>query len=159
MVSVGINNDMNMRKRALVVFLAALMVATVFGIMGTAAGTPHGVANAGYAKSTVGAQSNVGTDGAIVHATDGTSASGRCVLHVENALMVSPSELGVWVSVTYPASDHANANADVLRYIAFAATINGKRVEKTFNVTPYTTPGVRWGKTSGMGNEMTDGWV
>ena len=78
--------------------------------------------------------------------------SGRCVLHVENASMVSPSELGVWVSVTYP----EGVGADILRYIAFAATINGRPVEKTFNVTPYTTPGVRWGKTSGAGNEMFD---
>ena len=70
--------------------------------------------------------------------------------------MVSPSELGVWVSVTYPASNHANDHTNVLRNIAFAATINGKPVEKTFNVTPYTTPGVRWGKTSGAGNEMFD---
>ena len=153
-MSVDINNDITMHKRALAVFLAALMVATVFGIMGTAAGTPHGVANPEYARSAGGAPSHGATDGAIVHAADadGTSASGRCVLRVENASMVSPSELGVWVSVTYPASDRAN----VLRYIAFAATINRKPVEKTFNVTPYMTPGVRWGKTSGVGNEMFD---
>ena len=147
-------SNITINKRALAAFLAALMVAMVFGIMGTVAGTPHDVANPEYAKSTVVAQSNVGTDRAVVHAADGKSASGRCVLYVENASMVSPSELGVWVCVTYPASAHAN----VLRYITFAATINGKPVEKTFNVTPYTTPGVRWGKTStsGVGNEMFD---
>ena len=44
-------------KRALAMLLAALIVATVFGIMGTAAGTPHGIANDGYAKSTVVASS------------------------------------------------------------------------------------------------------
>ena len=150
------NNDVSRRKRALAVLLTALMVATVFGIMGTAAGGPHGIANPEYAKSTGGAPSQGTTDSAIVHAADGTSTSGRCVLRVENASMVSPSELGVWVSVTYPASNHANDHTNVLRNIEFAATINGKPVEKTFNVTPYTTPGVRWGKTSGAGNEMFD---
>jgi pimeloyl-ACP methyl ester carboxylesterase len=51
----AIKNSSNIaiHKRALAVFLTTLMVATVFGIMGTAASTPHGVANDGYAKSTV----------------------------------------------------------------------------------------------------------
>jgi pimeloyl-ACP methyl ester carboxylesterase len=156
------------RKRALAVCLAALIVATSFAIVHTAAGMPHGVINAEYAKSAGIAPSQGGTDSAMVHAyaTDadidaaGTSASGRCVFRIENASMVSPSELGVWVSVTYPASDHTSvdAHAHVPRYIAFDATINGKPVEKTFNVTPYTSPGVRWGNTSGScaGNEMFD---
>ncbi len=47
--------DMNMHKRTLAVFLVALMVATVFGIIGTAAGTPHGVNNPQYLKSADGA--------------------------------------------------------------------------------------------------------
>ena len=47
------SSNIAMRKRVLAVFLAALMVATVFGIMGTAASMPHGVANDGYEKSTV----------------------------------------------------------------------------------------------------------
>ena len=135
-------------------FLAALMVVPVFGIMGIAAGAPHGVANPEYANSTGVAQLHGATDSAMVNTADTseTNAPGRCVLRVENASMVSPSELGVWVSVTYPASDHTN----VLRYVTFAATINGKPVEKTFDVTPYTTPGVRWGKMSSAGNEMFD---
>jgi len=153
-MSVDINNDISMHKRALGVFLAALMLATVFGIMGTAAGMPHCIANAEYAKSAGDAPSHGegANDSSIQHAADGTNASGRCVLHIENASMVSPNELGIWVSVTYPTSNHADAP----RYIAFAATINGKPVEKTFNVTHYTTPGVRWGKTCGVGNEMFD---
>ena len=65
-------NNVSVHKRALAVFLAALMVATVFGVMGTAAGTPHGVVNA-EAKSTVVAESNGATDSAIVHAADETS--------------------------------------------------------------------------------------
>jgi pimeloyl-ACP methyl ester carboxylesterase len=66
--------------------------------------------------------------------------------------MVSPYELGIWASVTYPVS----VSTDVPRYITFDATINGKPVEKTFNVTSHTTPGVRWGKAPGAGNEMFD---
>jgi len=155
--------NMNVHKQVFAVFLTALMMATVFGVKDTAAGTQHGATNTKYAKNGA-APSNGATDGVAVdtHArgadADGTIVAGRCVLRVENASMVSPSELGVWVSVTYPTSDHTNANAhaDAPRYIAFAATINGKRVEKTFNVTLYTTPGVRWGKTSGAGNEMFD---
>ena len=163
----GINNGMNMHKQALAIFLAALMVATVFGIMDTAAGTPHGVTDAGRAKNAA-APSNGGTDSSVVnaHAADadagGTNASDKCVFRVENASMVSPEELGVWVSVTYPANDYTNTHANAPRYIACDATINGKRVEKTFDVTSYTTPGVRWGKASastaagGNGNEMFD---
>ena len=41
------------RKQILGVLLTALMVATVLGIMGTAADTPHGVANAWYDKGAV----------------------------------------------------------------------------------------------------------
>ena len=70
---VDINNDITRYKRALAVLLTALMVATVFGIMGTAAGAPHGIANPEYAKSTGGAPSQGTTDSAIVHAADGTS--------------------------------------------------------------------------------------
>ena len=159
MINIGINNGMNMHKKALAIFLAALMVVTVFGIMGTAAGTPNGVTDAVHAKNAA-APSNSGMHSSVVnmHAVDadtgGTNASDRCVLRVENASMVSPDELGVWVSVTYP------ANASEPRHIAFDATINGKRVEKTFDVTPYTTPGVRWGRVSASGgakaNEMFD---
>jgi pimeloyl-ACP methyl ester carboxylesterase len=35
------SSDITTHKWALAMFLAALIVATVFGIMGTAAGTPH----------------------------------------------------------------------------------------------------------------------
>jgi len=143
-------------KRVLAVFLTALMTITEFSIMVVAAGTPPNAANPGRLrlKSTGIAPPHRVTDSAIVNMVDETNASDRCVLHIENASMVSPSELGVWVSVTYPATDHAN----VLRYITFTATINGKPVEKTFDVTPYTTPGVRWGKMSASSgeNEMFD---
>ena len=104
MMNMGINNDMNMRKQALEAFLAALMVVTVFGIMGTAAGTSHRVTDAASAENAA-VPSNSGTYRASVnaHAADadtGMTASGRCVLRVENASMVSPDELGVWVSIT-----------------------------------------------------------
>ena len=46
------SGDITKIKRTLAVFLAALMVATVFGIMGAAAGTSRSVTNDGYAKNT-----------------------------------------------------------------------------------------------------------
>jgi len=146
------SNDVNRRKQVLVVVLAALMVAPVFGIIG-AAGASRDVTNAAYFKSGF-AHSYEAMGSPVIHVTNdaGTSKPGQCLLRIENASMISPSELGVWVSVTYPESDNAN----VPRYVAFAATINGKSVEKTFNVTSYTTPSVRWGKTSGVENEMFD---
>ena len=150
----------SIQKGALAVFLIALMMVPVLWIMGVAASTPPTVSGSGRVKSTGIVPSHGVTDTTIVNVAEGTNTSGRCVLHIENASMVSPSELGVWVSVTYPATDHAN----VLRYITFTATINGKPVEKTFDVTPYTTPGLRWGKaypsapgsSRSNGNEMFD---
>ncbi len=47
------SSNLARHKRALAVFLTALMVATAFGIMGTAAGALRCVANAGYAKGAV----------------------------------------------------------------------------------------------------------
>ncbi|HYA61303.1 MAG TPA: alpha/beta fold hydrolase [Candidatus Acidoferrum sp.] len=140
-----------MRKRGLAVCLAALIVATSFAIMHTAAGTPHSSANAQYTPSTIVAQSRVATAGATID-SDATNESGQIVFHIENASMVSPDELGIWASVTYPVSVGASAP----RYIVFTATINGKPVEKTFDITRHTTPGVRWGKASGVDNEMFD---
>ncbi|HXY87754.1 MAG TPA: alpha/beta fold hydrolase [Candidatus Acidoferrales bacterium] len=143
-----------MRKRTLAVCLAALIVTTSFAIVHTAAGRPHGGANAQNTTGDVIAQSRVATAGATID-SDATNESGRTAFRIENASMVSPDELGVWVSVTYPVS----VGADVPRYIAFTAAINGKLVEKTFDVTGHTTPGLRWGKmsASGVGNEMFDG--
>ena len=68
--------------------------------------------------------------------------------------MVSPNELGIGVSVAYPMSN----SADVPRYVAFTAVINGKPVAKAFNVTQYTASGVRWGRAAGADaeNEMFD---
>ena len=143
--------NVHARKRALAVCLAALIIATSFAIVNTAGGTPHGMVNAQYTTSAVVTQSHGATTGATAD-SDVTNASGQTVLHIENASMVSPDELGIWASVTYPVS----VGSDVPRYIAFAATINGKPVEKTFDVTRYTTPGVRWGKESGAVNEMFD---
>jgi len=140
-------------KRTLAVCLAALIVTTSFAIVHAAAGRPHEGANAQNTMGDVIAQSRVATAGATID-SDATNESGQTAFHIENASMVSPDELGVWVNVTYPVS----VGADVPRYIAFTAAINGKLVEKTFDVTGHTTPGVQWGKmsASGVGNEMFD---
>jgi len=48
-----------------------------------------------------------------------------------DAKMVSPNELGIGVSVTYPTSMPSNA----LKSLTVQATINGQPVEKTFDIT------------------------
>jgi pimeloyl-ACP methyl ester carboxylesterase len=150
-------NDVSVHKRALAVFLAVLMVLTAFWIVGRAVDTPLDTANAEYAKHAIVAHPNVTKNNTLVHPNE-TSASGRqstalrTTLRLEQTSMVSPNELGIGVSVTYPVFVHA----DVPRYITITAAINGKPVEKTFNVTQYTTPGVRWGGALGSENEMFD---
>ena len=78
------------------------------------------------------------------------SAQPSCTLL--DAKMISPTELGLGVSVKYPAS----MPKDAPRSIIFQATINGKQVTKTVDVKPYTTPGVEWGKIHGQQNQMYD---
>jgi len=53
------------------------------------------------------------------------------VVNIVDAKMVSPNELGIGVSVTYPASMPSNA----LKSLTVQATINGQPVTKTFDIT------------------------
>ncbi len=73
------------------------------------------------------------------------------IINIIEAKMISPNELGIGVSVTYPKS----CPSEALREITFEATINGKFVNKTIPVTNYTTPGTEWGK-AGIQNIMFD---
>lgn len=67
------------------------------------------------------------------------------------AQMVSPTELGIGIDVTYPAS----SDPKTPRKVTFRATINGRAVESTIDVTSFTQPGQAWGPKSGQ-NEMFD---
>ena len=69
-----------------------------------------------------------------------------------DAKMVSPTELGMGVDVTFP----ANMPSGAPRNITFYATINGKQVVKTVDVTGDTSPGVLWGKIGNKRNQMYD---
>jgi pimeloyl-ACP methyl ester carboxylesterase len=53
------------------------------------------------------------------------------VINIVDAKMVSPNELGIGVSVTYPTSMPSNA----LKSLTVQATINGQPVTKTFDIT------------------------
>ena len=156
MIGVGISS-VNRNKRVLAVFLTAVMVATVFGMMSSAVATPHDVTTTEYTTGTIAARPSATTNSGFAppNATDAfgcQSITLKTKLRIEQASMVSPNELGIGVSVAYSVSN----SADVPRYVAFTAVINGKPVEKTFNVTQYTASGVRWGKSSGAENEMFD---
>ncbi len=56
------------------------------------------------------------------------------------AEMVSPNEFGIGLSVRYPAA----LPSATKRYIRVTTTINGKQLQKTFDVTQYTSPGNVW---------------
>lgn len=73
-------------------------------------------------------------------------------LNVLAAKMVSPKELGVGVSVTFPSTCPVNAT----RTITLSALINGQTYTKDISITQYTTPGVEWGKAAGVQNQMFD---
>ena len=149
---------MNRNKRVLAVFVTAVMVATVFGVMSSAVATPHDATTVECSKTGTGAARPSATTNSGFAPLNVTDVFGRqsitlkTTLQLEQAFMVSPNELGIGVSVAYPVS----TSADGPRYVAFTAVINGKPVAKTFNVTQYTASGVRWGKASGAENEMFD---
>jgi hypothetical protein len=79
----AIKNSSNIitHKRALAMFLAALMVATIFGIMGATAGTPHGVANSWYAQ------------GAVVALSKSTSSMATSVSHAGRSGVQEQSDM------------------------------------------------------------------
>ncbi|MDD1657059.1 MAG: alpha/beta hydrolase [Methanomicrobiales archaeon] len=62
-----------------------------------------------------------------------------------NGEMISPTEFGIGMSVRYPAA----LPAATKRYVRVVATINGKRLDRTFDVTQYTSPGNVWSTQSG----------
>ncbi len=72
-------------------------------------------------------------------------------IEILSATMVSPNELGIGVNVTFPKTTPKNA----ARRITFEATINGKPIKKTIDVTTYTKPGIPWGK-AGTPNPTVD---
>jgi hypothetical protein len=72
-------------------------------------------------------------------------------LTILDAKMISPNELGIAVKVKYPESCPSTAK----RWITFEATINGKSVKKSIDVTKYTVPGREWEET-GSQNLMSD---
>lgn len=80
------------------------------------------------------------------------SSKGPPTLNVLAAKMVSPKELGVGISATFPSTCPANAT----RTITLSALINDQSYTKNISVTQYTTPGVEWGKTAGVQNQMFD---
>jgi hypothetical protein len=140
-------NDMSVHKRTLALFLVALMVATVFGVMGTAVATPRDVANVNYAKNTVIAHPNVIKNDAFVHPNATNASGGQCIflkktLRVEQASMISPKELGIGVSVMYPVCVHT----DVPRYITVTAAINGKPGKKRLMSPSIQPPAYDGGK-------------
>ena len=62
-----------------------------------------------------------------------------------NGEMVSPTDFGVGMSVRYPAA----LPSATKRYIRVVISINGKPLDRTFDVTQYTSPGNVWSTQSG----------
>jgi len=58
-------------------------------------------------------------------------------LQITNARMVSPHELGIDMEVTFP----EDAPAESLRKVNFWATVNGKEIFRTFDITRLVEPG------------------
>jgi len=58
-------------------------------------------------------------------------------LELVDAKMVSPNELGIGIKVLYPES----YPEETPRKVKFSATINGRYVEKEFDITEWTVPG------------------
>jgi hypothetical protein len=73
------------------------------------------------------------------------------ILTILDAKMVSPNELGIALKVRYP----ENCPSTAKRWITFEASINGKSVKKSIDVTSYTEPGKEW-EGSGTRNLMSD---
>jgi len=74
----------------------------------------------------------VGYDGTILHYHREVP-----VLKITKARMVSPSELGIDIEVTFP----KDAPEESLRKVDFWASINGVPVSKTFDITRLVQPG------------------
>jgi pimeloyl-ACP methyl ester carboxylesterase len=62
-----------------------------------------------------------------------------------NGEMVSPTDFGVGMSIRYPAA----LPSATKRYIRVVISINGKPLDRTFDVTQYTSPGNVWSTQSG----------
>jgi pimeloyl-ACP methyl ester carboxylesterase len=70
---------------------------------------------------------------------------------IVDAKMISPNELGIGIMVMFP----ENLPQDRPRKVKFWATINGKDVEKVYDITAYTLPGRFWPEP-GTQNPMFD---
>ena len=77
----------------------------------------------------------------------GTWSASRLFIKIIDAKMVSPNELGIGIQVMYP------AGVEKPRKVKLYATIDGKFVEQSFDLTDKTKPGILWG---GKNDEMFD---
>jgi hypothetical protein len=72
-------------------------------------------------------------------------------LNIVDAHMVSPDELGIWIRVKFP----EDTPKESLKKVKLWATINGKDVERVFDVTSDVKPG-EWWPAPDVQNDMFD---